>query len=165
MKNTLQFEFLADRVNNKITVRREFAADRQTVWNCYTRAELLNRWFAPKPFTTKTKSMDFKEGGHWHYAMVDPDGTEYWGWTDYTRISPIDFYETSDAFCDSSGTINPEMPAADWQVKFADKGANTLVETIVSYKSLDDLESILKMGMEEGLASTLDRLDELLVAM
>ncbi|WP_317624051.1 SRPBCC family protein [Reichenbachiella carrageenanivorans] len=158
----LQFDFLVDKEKNTITVKREFAADRQLVWDCYTKSELLDQWFAPKPFTTKTKSMDFSEGGHWHYAMIDPEGQEYWGWTEYTKIMPIDFYETLDAFCDSEGNLNTDLPRAEWHVQFLDKGENAMVETTVTYKSLADLEAVINMGMKEGLESTLERLDDLL---
>lgn len=162
MKNTLQFDFIADKQKNTLTVRREFAAKRQLVWDCHTKSELLEKWFAPKPFTAKTKSMEFKEGGHWIYAMVDPDGKEYWGRTEYTKINPIDYYQTKDAFADENGNANPELPTARWDVTFSDKDSHTVVETIVSYQSLQDLETTLNMGMEEGLASTLENLDELL---
>lgn len=158
----LQFDFLLDKEKNTITIKREFAADRQLVWDCYTKSELLDQWFAPKPFTTKTKSMDFSVGGHWHYAMIDPEGQEYWGWTEYTKISPIDFYETLDAFCDSEGNLNTDLPKAEWHVQFSDKGENAMVETTVTYKSLADLEAVINMGMKEGLESTLEKLDKLL---
>jgi uncharacterized protein YndB with AHSA1/START domain len=77
MKADLQFDFLIDKEQNTMTIKREFAAKRQLVWDCYTKSELLDQWFAPKPLTTKTKFMDFREGGHWHYVMVSPDGQEY----------------------------------------------------------------------------------------
>lgn len=162
MKMDLQFDFLVDKEKNTITVIREFAGNRQLVWDCYTKSELLNQWFAPDPLTTKTKSMDFREGGHWHYAMVDPNGTEYWGWTEYTKIQPIDFYETRDAFSDADGNINKDLPQATWHIEFSDKGDHTLVETIVNYETLEALEEVIKMGMKEGLTSTLERLDNLL---
>ena len=161
----LQFDFLVDKEKNTITVKREFAAGRSLVWDCYTKSELLDQWFAPKPFTTKTKSMDFSEGGHWIYAMVDPEGTEYWGRTDYTKIQPIDFYHSLDAFCDAEGNVNPEMPRAEWVVTFTDLNSNALVQTIVTYKSLADLETVIQMGMEEGLKLTLEKLDELLLVL
>lgn len=162
MKADLQFDFLVDREANTITVKREFAAKRQLVWDCHTKSELLDRWFAPKPFTTETASMDFRPGGHWHYAMVDPDGNRHWGWTEYRSIQPIDNYTTLDGFCDETGTLNSDLPRAAWDVTFTDKADHTLVTTQVNYNSLEDLDMVIKMGMEEGLASTLERLDELL---
>ncbi len=163
MTGNLQFDFLADKEKNTLTIRRAFRAPRQLVWDCYTKSELLNQWFAPKPLTTKTKSMEFREGGHWHYAMVDPTGTEYWGLTDFLTIQPIDFYTSKDAFCNADGDINEDLPRATWLVTFSDKDENTLVETVVTYSSLQDLETIIQMGMEEGMKATLEKLDELLL--
>lgn len=161
----LQFDFLVDKEKNTITVKREFAAGRQLVWDCYTKSELLDQWFAPQPLTTKTRSMDFREGGHWLYAMVAPDGTEYWGRTDYITIHPIDYYTALDGFCDANGTLNPDLPRAEWEVTFTDLDAHALVQTIVAYKSLADLETVIAMGMKEGLTSTLERLDSLLLTL
>src|SRR5688500_2543932 len=73
MKNTLQFDFIVDKEKNTITVKREFAANRQLAGDCHTKSERLDNWVAPKRFTTIPKIMDFREGGHWIYAMVDPD--------------------------------------------------------------------------------------------
>ncbi|PUZ22989.1 ATPase [Chitinophaga parva] len=165
MNSILQFDFLADKQNNTLTIRREFLADRALVWDCYTKRELLDQWFAPKPLTTKTKSMDFREGGHWHYAMVEPNGTEYWGLTHYKKIQSIDYYTTTDAFSNEAGEINEALPQAAWRVTFTDKGENTLVETIVTYKSLADLEQVIQMGMEQGMIATLEKLDELLLTL
>ncbi len=163
MSHNLQFDFLADKEKNTLTIRREFLAGRQLVWDCYTKSELLDQWFAPKPLTTKTKSMDFREGGRWHYAMVEPNGTEYWGLTEYRKIEPIDYYTALDAFSNAEGEINEGLPRAEWRVTFTDKAENALVETIVTYKSLADLETVIQMGMEQGMKATLEKLDELLL--
>ena len=165
MKPNLKFDFLADKENNTLTITREFAANRQLVWDCYTKSELLDQWFAPKPLTTKTKTMDFREGGHWIYAMVEPNGTEYWGRMDYVTIQAIERYSGLDGFCDANGVLNPELPRASWDVTFKDLNEHSLVQTIVTYKSLADLEAVIKMGMKEGLTSTRERLDDLLIAL
>ncbi len=163
MQHNLEYVFLVDKEKNTLTIRREFLAGRQLIWDCYTKSELLDQWFAPRPLTTLTKSMDFREGGHWHYAMVDPNGTEYWGWTEYLKIKPIDFYTALDAFCNADGEINDDMPRAEWRVTFFEKGENAVVETFATYKSLLDLEKVVQMGMEQGMMATLEKLDELLL--
>jgi len=165
MKNTMQLDFVVDKEKNTLTVKKEFAANRQLVWDCHTKSEFLNRWFAPKPFTTKTKSMSFQEGGHWLYAMIDPDGKEYWGRTDYTKINPIDNYTALDAFSNEKGEVNPDLPRAIWVVSFQDLAENTLVQTVVTYKSLTDLETVINMGMKEGITSTMESLDDLLLTL
>ena len=109
--------------------------------------------------------MDFKEGGHWHYAMVEPSGAEYWGYTEYLKIKPIDFYTSTDAFSNENGDINPDLPRAQWRVTFDDLGDNAVVETVVTYKSPEDLETVVQMGMEQGMTATMHKLDELLLAL
>nr|WKN38852.1 SRPBCC domain-containing protein [Tunicatimonas sp. TK19036] len=165
MSSRLLFNFLVDKESSTITITREFMAHRQLVWDCYTKSELLDQWFAPEPLTTRTKSMDFREGGHWHYAMVEPNGKEYWGLTEYLTIKPIDFYTALDAFSNEKGDINTHLPRATWKVTFTDKDNNAIVHTLITYNSLEDLETVLKMGMKDGMASTLERLDHLLLAL
>jgi uncharacterized protein YndB with AHSA1/START domain len=160
--SNLQFDFLVNKENNALTIRREFAAGRQLVWDCYTKSELLEQWFAPKPWTARTKKMDFRPGGAWLYVMCGPEGEEHWGLTEYLTIQPIDEYTALDAFCDENGALNTALPRAKWKVIFTDLGENTVVETVVTYNSLADLEAILQMGMKEGLTATLEGLDELL---
>lgn len=163
MKNNLQFDFLVDRESN--TIKRAFAANRQIVWDCYTKSKLLDQWFAPKPFSTQTGTMDFREGGHWLYAMIDPNGPEHWGRIDYLKIQPLKNYTALDGFCDSEGNLNPDLPRAEWNATFSDLDENTMMETVVTYKSLIDLETVIQMGMKEGLISTLERLDDLLLTL
>lgn len=162
MKGDLQFQFMADVPGHTLRIKREFAGPRPVVWDCYTKQDLLERWFAPKPLTTKTAHMDFREGGHWHYAMVDPDGTEYWGRTDFVTIDPIERYTSRDAFSDATGAPNPEMPVADWEITFDEHGAHTLVRTVIAYASPEDLQKVIDMGMEAGIAATFDTLDTLI---
>jgi uncharacterized protein YndB with AHSA1/START domain len=162
MTTDLLFAFQVDKDLRTITVIREFAAHRQLVWDCHTKSELLDRWFAPKPLATKTKHMDFRVGGYWHYAMITPDNEQFWNRLDYKTINPINGYTANDGFCDETGEVNPNMPSSHWDVQFADQKARTRVTTIVQYASTEALQAAVDMGLEGGMASTLSRLDELL---
>lgn len=162
MKNDLKFDFIVDRKNNTLTMKRKFLASRSLVWDCFTKSEFLEQWFAPKPLIARTKTMDFTEGGFWLYAMVEPNGTEHWGRTDYVKIQPIDFYTSYDAFSDENGNLNPDLPGANWLVTFKDLKDSSVVEMLVTYNSLSDLETIVEMGMADGMKLTLENLDELL---
>lgn len=162
MTPDLRFEFVADKAQGTLRIAREFDAGRQLVWDCHTKQELLDQWFAPKGLTTKTKHMDFRDGGFWHYAMITPDAQHFWNRLNYLMIDPIDSYTAMDGFCDEAGTVNPDMPRSNWEVTFADVSDRTLVTTVVLYSSPDDLQKSIDMGLEGGMASTMERLDELL---
>lgn len=162
MTPDLRFDFNADKANGSLTIAREFDAERQLVWDCYTQRELLDQWFAPEGLTTETKHMDFRNGGYWHYAMITPDDQRFWNRFDYLTIDPIDTYTATDGFCDEAGTVDADMPVSKWIVTFADVSARTLVTTVVQYASADDLQKTIDMGVEAGMTSTLERLDQLL---
>ncbi|WP_104656160.1 SRPBCC domain-containing protein [Ralstonia insidiosa] len=163
MNAKLQFDFLVDKEKSRITVKKAFAAKRQLVWDCHTKPELLDRWFAPKPLTTKTKHMEFKAGGYWLYGMTTPDGQTFWSRLDYQSINPIDGYTALDGFSDETGAVNPDMPRARWDVTFTEAKETTLVTTVVVYNSPEDVQKVIDMGLKDGMASTLERLDELLL--
>ena len=57
------FDFVVDKEKKAIYITREFAADRDIVWDAFTKAEILVRWIAPKPMKAFIKEMDFREGG------------------------------------------------------------------------------------------------------
>jgi uncharacterized protein YndB with AHSA1/START domain len=162
MRQNLAFDFSVDKENKKITVKREFAAELPLVWDAYTKSEILDQWWAPKPWKAKTKTMDFREGGHWLYAMVGPEGEEHWALANYKTIQPQKRFTGLDAFSDAEGNINKEMPQSKWDVTFTGKGDSTLVEFIISYDDLAQLEETIKMGFKEGLTMAMEGLDELL---
>ena len=158
------FNITADMQKNRLTIRRSFDAPKALVWDCYTKAELLDQWFAPEPLKARTKSMEFREGGHWHFAMIDPDGNEYWARFDYEAIDPTDSYRARDAFSDETGAVNHDMPVSVWDVTFEETAPRTVVQIVASYESAEAMQSVRDMGMEDGLKSCLDRLDALLKA-
>jgi uncharacterized protein YndB with AHSA1/START domain len=164
MNKNLLFDFTVDKENKTITVQREFDAERSLVWDAYTKSEILDQWWAPKPWKAKTKSMDFREGGSWVYAMVGPKGEEHWAIANYSKIEPMKEFAVDDAFADSNGNINKEMPQSKWNVTFSDQKDNTLVLIAITYPDLAQLEATIKMGFKEGLAMGMENLDELLAS-
>jgi uncharacterized protein YndB with AHSA1/START domain len=162
MNKNLAYDFTVNNEDKTILVKREFAANVPLVWSAYTQSEILDQWWAPHPWKARTKTMDFREGGQWLYAMVGPNNEEHWSVANYKRIVPQQEFAVRDGFTDAEGTINTEMPQSDWNVSFSEKGDHTLVEILISYKELSQLEETIKMGFKEGLAMGMENLDALL---
>ena len=72
------------------------------VWDAFTKQEILDQWWAPKPWLSKTKIMDFAVGGQRFYAMVSPEGQEHWSLQQYTSISPKTNFKYLNAFADEN---------------------------------------------------------------
>lgn len=145
-----------------LVVERKFDAPVSRVWDFWTKQELLEQWWAPQPWKAVTKSFEFGEGGHWHYAMAGPEGEKHWGWMDYLQIDPKKNFRGNDCFCDEEGTVDRDLPTADWHNEFIEDGSSTLVIITTVYNAPDELNKVIEMGMKEGLRMTLDQLEELL---
>lgn len=156
-------EFIVDKSAKTVTITETFDAERDLVWDAYTRAELLDQWWAPKPFTSRTKVMDFREGGRRFYAMVSPDGGERWSVQRYTSITPKTNFKFFNAFADENE--NPELPGSDWDFNFSEADGKTTVDISIYNESLERLERMIAMGFKEGFTATLGHLKELLVGL
>ena len=164
MSKNLNFDFVVNKDNNTIKINREFAAHISLVWDAYTKSEILDKWWAPKPWKARTKKMDFREGGSWLYAMVGPEGEEHWALAEYQQIEFQKKFTGLDGFTDAEGNINKAMPQSKWEVSFTDKADITLVEFMITYPDLAQLETTIQMGFKEGLSMAMEGLDEFLTS-
>lgn len=164
MNNNAITNFTVDKGNNTINVKREFGSPKDHVWAAWTEKELLDQWWAPKPWKSETKAMNFREDGQRLYAMVGPEGERHWALADYKSITPKTNFTYRDGFCDSEGNINQEMPRSNWNVHFAGSNNSTTVNVEIKYETLSDLEKVIEMGMKEGLTATWEELAKLLPA-
>jgi uncharacterized protein YndB with AHSA1/START domain len=151
-----------DTANKKLVVVRSFDAPVAQVWNAWTQSELLDLWWAPRPWKAETKRMDFREGGSWLYCMAGPQGERSWCIVDFKKIDPVKNFTSSACFCDESGNKNPDFPSMDWKNEFSGTGAETKVRVEISFPTEADFEMIIKMGFEAGFTAGLNNLDELL---
>ncbi|MFM9840829.1 MAG: SRPBCC domain-containing protein [Cyclobacteriaceae bacterium] len=167
MKDNLLFDFTVDKAAKTVFITREFDAELSLVWDAFTKPELLDQWVAPKPWTSKTKFMDFKVGGRRFYAMVSPEGQERWAIQKYISISPKTNFKMFNAFADKDE--NPELPGSDWDYTFSEQNAclpdrqgKTKVSIIIYNESLARMEKMIEMGFTEGFKMSMNNLENLL---
>ena len=157
--NNLLFGFTVDKAAKTVFVKREFAADLSLVWDAFTKQEILDQWWAPKPWTSKTKFMNFEVGGRRFFAMVSPEGQERWSIQKFTSITPKTNFKMSNAFADKDE--NPELPGSEWDLNFSEQNGMTLVSISIFNESLDRLEKLIE-GFKEGFTMTMKNLEDLL---
>jgi uncharacterized protein YndB with AHSA1/START domain len=160
MNNTLLCDFTVDKTTKTVNVNREFAASLSLVWDAFTRQELLDQWWAPKPWESRTKVMDFRVGGRRFYAMVSPEGQERWSIQKYTSISPKTNFKFFNAFADKDE--NPELPGSAWDLNFSEQNGITKVSITIYNESLVRMEKMIEMGFQGGFTMTLNYLENLL---
>jgi uncharacterized protein YndB with AHSA1/START domain len=156
-------EFNVNKETKTVTIVKEFDAPPDLVWDAYTKPEILDQWWAPKPFSSRTKAMEFKEGGRRFYAMVSPEGQERWVVQKYTSITPKTNFKIFNAFADADENL--ELPGSDWDLNFSGQNGTTKVSISIYNESLERLERMIAMGFKEGTAAQLNNLEEVLASM
>lgn len=162
METNLLFDFNVDKTTKTVVITREFAAELPLIWDAFTKPELLDQWVAPKPWTSKTKYMNFEVGGKRFYAMVSPEGQERWSIQEYTSISPKTNFKMYNAFADADE--NPQLPGSEWNYNFSEQNGITKVSITIYNESLERLEKMIEMGFKEGFTMSIDNLEKLLAS-
>ena len=144
MKTTLLFDFTVDKASKTVLINREFDANLSLVWDAFTKKEILDQWWAPKPYASKTKVMDFKVGGRRFYAMVSPEGQERWSLQKYTSINPKTNFKFFNAFADKDE--KPESLGSDWDFNFKEHNGTTIVSISIYNESLERMEKMIFRG-------------------
>ena len=163
MTNNQLFEFTVDKAAKTVFITREFDANLDLVWDAFSKAEILDQWVAPKPFTAKTKFMDFKVGGRRFYAMVSPDGQERWLLQQYTSITPKTNFKMFNAFADQDE--NPQLPGSNWDYTFHEQNNKTTVHITIFNESLERMEKMIELGFEAGYKVSMINLENLLATL
>jgi len=156
----MNMDFIVNKETKTVSITKEFDATRDLVWDAYTKAELLDQWWAPKPFASRTKVMEFREGGRRFYAMVSPDGDERWAVQKYTSITPKTNFKFFNAFADKDENL--ELPGSDWDLNFSEQDGKTKVSISIYNESLERMERVIAMGFQQGMEALLQNLEDLL---
>lgn len=160
--NHSPFDFRVDKSTKTVCIDKVFNAELSLVWDAFTKQEILDQWWAPKPFLSKTIKMDFREGGRRFYAMANSEGVEIgWHIQDYTSISPKTNFKFLSVFADKDE--NPFLPGSNWDLNFSELNGITNVSITIYNDSLERMEKMIEMGFKDGFTATLNELETLLL--
>jgi uncharacterized protein YndB with AHSA1/START domain len=162
MKTINKTQVTKDLKEKSILVSRVFNAPIEKVWEAHTDKKILDQWWGPSPWKAETKTMDFKAGGYWLYAMVSPENQKHWGRMNYLSIDPYKSIEIEDAFCDEAGKVNNELPVSKGQINFINTENGTRVDFKTTYPTESDVEKLVEMGFEQGITICHEQLESLL---
>lgn len=163
MTSIFQTQFKIDFEQQKVFVERNFNAPLDLVWSAWTEKEILDEWWAPNPFKSKSKYMNFVNGGKRFSAMISPEGMERWMMQEYSEINPKTFFKTYNAFSDENENLN--LPGSDWSYSFSEENGVTKVCIEIYNESLERMKMAVEMGFQGGFTAAHSNLDELLITL
>ncbi|MFC6095114.1 SRPBCC domain-containing protein [Flavobacterium qiangtangense] len=140
-----------------------FNATLSQVWDAFTKHEILDQWWAPKPWASKTKYMNFEEGGQRFYAMVSPEGHERWAVQKYSAITSQKGFNMLNAFADKDENL--DVPGSNWDFNFSEENGIAKVIITIKNDSPERFEKMLEMGFKEGFTMKLNNLDSVIATL
>jgi uncharacterized protein YndB with AHSA1/START domain len=135
----------------QLRLERVIRADRQRVWDAWTRPEILRQWSAPEGLRGGDGTMDLRVGGGWSFRMTEPDGTWHEAFGTYREIAPPRRIVYTHAWRGADGGGSPEtLLSVDLH---PDGDGTRLVLTQSGFASPESRD-----GHVEGWSSALDQL-------
>lgn len=156
-----QIVFNKDAEAAGIYIMKVYDTDATDVWNHFTQPELLDQWWAPKPWRCETQRMDFREGGSWNYALLGADEKHFAG-VNYHEINANRSFDWTDYFLDENANKIEGMPTVKWLFGFTGVEEGTKLTVNMHFNSENDMNKILEMGFEESFKRCLNQLEALL---
>ncbi len=146
-----------------MTVTAEFDAPLAPVWQMWEDPRRLERWWGPPSYPATIVDHDLTPGGRVSYFMTGPEGDTPAGWWAVRAVEAPYRLEFEDGFADDEGTPNPEMPTTQVVVTLeAVSDARTRMLIASTFPSLEAMEQMVAMGMEDGMREALGQIDALL---
>lgn len=145
-----------------LTVVADFAATRERLWQAYTDPRQIERFWGPVEWPATFTRHDVFVGGGSAYFMTGPDGERSAGFWEFLAVDDGKSFEVRDGFADEDGEENTTMPSMRMTFEFEDTEDGSRLVTTTHFGSLEQLEQLLGMGMDEGMRSAMSQIDEVL---
>lgn len=149
--------------NLTMTITAQFGASIDRVWQVWARPRKLEHWWGPPGYPATFEEHDLRPGGNATYFMSGPDGDKHHGWWRVVAAEPPRALEFEDGFADEAGIPIPDLPVTVIRVRLSTlASADTLMIVETTFPSIEAMEQLLAMGMDEGMAAAMGQIDVLL---
>ncbi len=149
----------------EFVLERVFNAPRELVFTAFSACEHVAHWWGPTGWTLPVCEMDFRPGGRLVLLYARAGGRRCLRQATYREIVKPERIVYTDAFADTDGNVQTQMPQMIITLTFTEHNGKTTLTNHVEFASVADKEATLGMGMVEGLTQTLDRLEVYLAQM
>ena len=152
-----------DAVAHTMTVTTELDATVERAWQLWADPRQLERWWGPPTYPATVVEHELAPGATVRYFMTSPDGDKYHGFWEIVAVDPPHRLELVDAFADDSGAKNESMPSTTMTMTMTEReGGGTTMTLHSQFASLEAMEQLVAMGMDEGIVEALGQIEGIL---
>lgn len=146
-----------------MTITCDLAADVERVWQVWADPRQLERWWGPPTYPATVTEHALVPGGRVSYHMTSPDGERFPGWWRIVAVEAPRRLLLDDGFTGDDGEPDESMPTTRMEVTVEPTGGGAARMTMTStFPSLEAMEQLIEMGMEDGIRGSLGQIDDLL---
>jgi len=154
---------------SNLVITRTLNAPRELVFQVWTDANHLAKWWGPTGMSIHVAKLDLRPGGMFHYSMKTPDGHEMWGKFVFNEISPPDKIVFTNSFADPEGnTVRPPFaPNFPLEIQniltFTEQDGQTILTLTGGPINATEEEvqffAAMHESMQQGFAGTFNQLE------
>jgi uncharacterized protein YndB with AHSA1/START domain len=145
-----------------LTLVCDYPVPVERLWEAWADPRQLERFWGPETWPATFTRHDLAVGGGSAYFMTGPDGTRVHGWWRFLAVEPGRRLEVEDGFAHEDGQPNEELPTMRMEVAFEATEAGSRFTSVTRFASLEAMETLVEMGMVEGMESAVGKLDAVL---
>jgi uncharacterized protein YndB with AHSA1/START domain len=144
--------------DREVVITRVFDAPRSMVFDSWTKPELLQRWLlGPEGWSMPVCEVDLRVGGSYRFVWRKAGQKDLAMGGVYREVVRPERIVSTEQF-DQDWTGGETVST----LVFVEKAGKTTVTNTVRYSSREARDGALKTGMEQGIAASYDRLEQLL---
>lgn len=146
-----------------LTLTAEFDASPARVWDLWADPRQLERWWGPPTYPATFTTHDLAPGSHVEYHMTGPEGDQPRGFWDIVEADPPRRLAFVDGFANDDGSPNDDFPRSMVVTTIEpidDRRTRMSIES--RFPSIEAMEQLAAMGMEEGLTQAVAQIDAIL---
>lgn len=145
--------------DREVVIERSFNAPRDLVFEAFIKPELVQRWMlGPDGWSMPVCTIDLRPGGKGRYE-----------WQNADRSTGMSLDTVFKEVVVPERIVHTERFDPDWAqgeatvtTLFTEKNGKTTVTIKIVYASADVRDMVLKSGMDQGMARSYERLDDVL---
>jgi uncharacterized protein YndB with AHSA1/START domain len=146
-----------------MTMTAEYDVTAERAWQLWNDPRQLERWWGPPTYPATFVDHDLRAGGKVTYFMTGPTGDQPRGFWDVVEVEAPRRLVVQDGFADDTWTPIDAMPSNRMVLDIADRDGGGVVMTVTStFASLESMEQLIAMGMEEGMTLAMGQIDAIL---
>lgn len=151
-----------DTENLTLTFTADFDAPPARIWQVWADPRQLERWWGPPTWPATFDRHDLSAGGESRYHMSGPDGEKSHGWWRVLTADEPTSFVFEDGFAGDDGEPSGQLGTTRCTVTLEPIDSGTRMTTVSTFESLEQLEEMVTMGMQEGMTQAMGQIDAIL---